>query len=190
MLGTCRLDTAVILTALQRAINRYINKDLRISYDTSSPFRIVGFGNIYTVPNFETNSMTMGQAPLPDHYSYIGSQVRWPWPSPLGDRINLGDVCVRRPVTANTYHDTLSNHILSHHNLAALCYGIALANRIFDGENVTHQHTVGCNVGGTVEVIENVLKAGTMSALQQYKRKFLRIRNGAIPDSGEDERDF
>jgi hypothetical protein len=38
VLGTCELDTAVLLTALQRAINRNFNKKLRISFDTASPF--------------------------------------------------------------------------------------------------------------------------------------------------------
>ena len=189
VLGTCELETAVLLTALQRAINRYINKDLRISYDTSSPFRIVGFGNIYTVPRFDSNRMTMGSIPIPDHYAYVGSHIRWPWPSPLGDRINLGDVCVPRPVTANTSHDTLSNHMLAHHNLAALCYGIALTNRVFDAENLHHKHTIGRLVGAAVEAIGNVLQEGTMSAVSKYKRPFLHLRHGTL-DSGEDERKF
>jgi hypothetical protein len=38
VLGTNELETAVLLTALQRSINRHINPNLRISYDTSSPF--------------------------------------------------------------------------------------------------------------------------------------------------------
>ncbi len=41
VLGTNRLTMALGLTALQRAINEHINPNLRISYDTSSPFRIV-----------------------------------------------------------------------------------------------------------------------------------------------------
>ena len=39
VLGTNELETAVLLTALQRSINTHINDDLRISYDTSSPVR-------------------------------------------------------------------------------------------------------------------------------------------------------
>jgi hypothetical protein len=188
VLGTCELETAVLLTALQRAINANINPNLRISYDTSSPFRILSFGRLYTLPKFEAKRMVMGGGEAPDASAFIGSQLRWPWPSPLGDYMRLGDFCVDRPVTARTTHDMQSNHYLAHHNLAALCFGIALANRIFDSESVCHRHTVGLPVGAAVEAINSVFKAGTMSEVRKYQRTFSHLRHGIAPDSGDDER--
>jgi hypothetical protein len=190
VLGTCELETAVLLTALQRAINANINPDLRISYDTSSPFRILRFGRLYTLPKFEAKRMAMGGGEALDGSAFICSQLRWPWPSPLGDCMRLGDFCVDRPVTARTTHDMQSNHYLAHHNLAALCFGIALANRIFDSESVRHQHTVGLSVGAAVEAINRVIKAGTMSEVRKYQRTFSHLRHGNTPDSGDDERVF
>ena len=104
--------------------------------------------------------------------------------------MTLGDFCVVRPVTARTNQDTQSSHYQAHHNLAALCFGIALANRVFDSESVNHQHTIGRPVGAAVEAINEALKAGTMSAVYRYQRTFLHLRHGIAPDSGEDERDF
>ena len=190
VLGTCELETAVLLTALQRAINDKMGIKLRISYDTSSPFRILSFGQVYTLPKFETDHMSMGSVSAPNGHAFVGSRLRWPWPSPLGDRMTLGDFCVVRPVTARTNQDTQSSHYQAHHNLAALCFGIALANRVFDSECVDHQHTIGRPVGAAVEAINEALKAGTMSAVYRYQRTFLHLRHGIAPDSGEDERDF
>jgi hypothetical protein len=190
VLGTCELETAVLLTALQRAINDTMGIPLRISYDTSSPFRILSFGRVYTLPKFETNQMSMGGGTAPDGYGFVDSKIRWPWPSPLGDRMTLGDFCVDRPVTARTNQDTQSNHYLAHHNLAALCFGIAMANRVFDSECVDHQHTIGLPVGAAVEAINRVLRVGTMSEVRKYQRTFSHLRHGVVPQSGEDERDF
>ena len=190
VLGTCELETAVLLTALQRAINDTMGIPLRISYDTSSPFRILSFGRVYTLPKFDTNHMSMGGGTAPDGYGFVDSRIRWPWPSPLGDRMTLGDFCVDRLVTARTNQDTQSNHYLAHHNLAALCFGIAMANRVFDSECVNHQHTIGLPVGAAVEAINRVLRVGTMSEVRKYQRTFSHLRHGVVPQSGEDERDF
>ena len=190
VLGTCELETAVLLTALQRAINLNINPNLRISYDTSSPFRILSFGLAYSIPKFDTKRMIMGSAKSPDGSGFVGSGLRWPWPSPLGDRMAMGDFCIKRPVTAFNQRDTQSHHYLAHHNLAALCFGIGLANRVFDSESVNHDHTIGLPVGAAVEAINKVLKAGTIYELRKYARTFSHVRHGSMPDSGEDERDF
>ncbi len=191
VLGTCELDTAVLLTALQRAINRHINPDLRISFDTSTPFRNLAFNSVYTLPKFDKKTMTMPTVSAPDGWAFVNSSLRWPWPSPLGDKMTLGDFCVASPGAAKRYRDTQSNHYMAHHNLAALCFGIALANRVFDGENVDHNHTIATATGAGVEAINQVIKAQTMDELDRYKKTFEALRHGSITfDSGDDERMF
>jgi len=76
VLGTNEIETAVLLTALQRAINQYINPNLRISFDTSSPFRLLAWNTFYTIPRFDKNRMVMGTARIPDDIAYIGSTLR------------------------------------------------------------------------------------------------------------------
>jgi hypothetical protein len=191
VLGTCELDTAVLLTAFQRAINKYLNPDLRISFDTSSPFRNLRWGNVYTIPQFDKKRMTMPTRSVPDAHGLVGSDIRWPWPSPLGDRMTLEDFCVQKSPTATSYRDTQSNHYLAHHNLAALCWGVALANRVFDSEIIDHKHTIAYPVGAAVEAIDTVFAlGGSMTALRKFKFTFDQLRHGAQPDTGDEERDF
>lgn len=187
VLGTNELDTAVLLTALQRAINKHhINKNLRISFDTSSAFRNLNWNQAFTIPTFSLKSMTMPTRDAPDGPEFVGSKQRWPWPSPLGDRMMLGDFCVPKPPKSTRYRDTQSNHYLAHHNLAALCWGISLANRVFDSETVNHQHTIARVVGEAVEAIDEVIASGTMSTLTKRRRSFVGLRHGA--GSADEER--
>lgn len=196
VLGTAELDTAVLLTALQRAINKHINPDLRISFDTSSPFRLLAFNQVYFLPGFDkSNLIAMPSRDAPNGVQFVDSPVRWPWPSPLGDRMVMGDFCVPTPPTNSSYRDVQSYHYLAHHNLAALCWGVALANRVFDAEVITRQHTVATSVGAAVEAIEKVIASGSMGTLQAHQATFSRLRHGLVYDiandpGDEDERTF
>lgn len=188
VLGTCDLETAVLLTAVQRSINRHINPGLRISFDTSSPFLLLSLKQAYTIPTFTGQSMVMPSRNVPDGSAYVGNQLPWPWPSPLGNRMKLADFCVQTKVTATSNHDTLSNHLLAHHNLSALCWGVALANRVFDAESLDHDHTVAPHVGAGVDAIEKVLASGSEYELRRYQNTFGRLRHGKSADSGDDQR--
>lgn len=190
VLGTCELDTAVLLTALQRAINEHINPDLRISFDTSSPFRVLAFNQVYSLPSFsKDNLVAMPLRNVPDGIEFINSKVRWPWPSPLGDKMVMGDFCVPAPPTASSYRDLQSYHYLAHHNLAALCAGIALANRVFDAETVTRQHTIATAVGAGVEAIAKVIASGSLQTLQSFSATFSRLRHKLVYDPANDTGD-
>jgi hypothetical protein len=190
VLGTCELFVSVLLTALQRAINKYVNPDLRISYDTSSPFRILSYGAAYTLPLFDSNEMTMPTRRVPDDASFIGTKINWPWPSPLGDRMTMGDICVERQAGQRKYRDTQAVHYISHHNLAALCWGVALANRVFDADNMTHEHMIGHPAGAAAEAIEEIFKTQNFSNLQRYKTTFALLPHNQYAASDEEERDF
>ena len=112
--------------------------------------------------------------------AYIGLDVRWPWPSPLGNRMTLADVCVKNSLLAGRTYDTQANHCVAHHNLAALCWGIALANRVFDAESLDHNHTIGRAEGAVVELIDRVFASGSMDELDSYEISFAKLRHGKI----------
>jgi hypothetical protein len=190
VLGTCELDTAVLLTALQRAINKHVNPNLRISYDTSSPFRNLAWNNAFTIPTFDSKGMTMPTRAAPDGANFIGSGLKWPWPSPLGNLMKLGDFCVPKTARSKRYRDTLSNHLLAHHNLAALCWGIALANRVFDAENIDHNHTIAQPVGLAAAAIDVVMQKQSMTELTRCLPIFRALRHGEFDWDSEEERDF
>ena len=182
VLGCGELYTAVMLTAIQRAINEHLKIDLRISYDTSSPFRIIGWGNVYTLPTLSSKTMTMSTSKIPNGYQFVGSDIAWPWPSPLGNQMRMRDVCVS--TTNSTYQDKQSNHYIAHHNLAALCWGIALANRVFDVETLNRKHTVGTNIGAAVEAIDRVFRSKSLVELTGYQDIFARLHHGYTPTGG------
>lgn len=190
ILGTNELEVGVGLTALQRAINLHINPDLRISFDTSTPFRNIRWRNVYTVPAFSKNGMTMPMVQCPDQRKLVGSSIRFPWPSPLGDRLTLGDICCRKGQNLNSYRDAQSNFYIQHHNLAALCYGINLANRVFDSESFEARHTISPKMGRAVAAIEEIIKSGKMATLQQHRAIFNAVRLVEAIGESEAERNF
>jgi hypothetical protein len=190
VLGTCELFVAVLLTALQRSINKHVNPELRISYDTSSPFRNLSYNAAYTIPLFDNNEMTMPTRRIPDDASFIGKKILWPWPSPLGDLMTMDDICVGRQAGQTKYRDSQAEHYIAHHNLAALCNGVALANRVFDADNMTHQHMIAHPAGAAAEAIEEIFKTQSFTSLQRYKPTFSLLPHNQYAASDEEERDF
>ena len=188
ILGTCQLDTAICLTALQRAIHK-INPNLRISYDTSSPFRNLAFNNTYSTPRFDRSAMVMPTERIPDGVEFVRSQIRWPWPSALGDRMVMGDICVKNEPFAASQRDTLSSLYIAHHNLDALCSAITLANRVFDSESIGHKHTIALNVGAAVEAIEKIMSSGSMAMLSRYRSTLEKIRHDRIGQTDDEDRE-
>ena len=186
VLGTNELQTAVGLTALQRAINRHINPRLRISYDTSTPFRMLRWQTIFQTINFDKNGMTLPNSDIPDGRQLVGSKVRFPWPSPLGDRMTLGDLCVKKGANHKHYRDPQSDNYIIHHNLAALCYAIATANRIFDSETLLGTHTISTKMGRLVAAIDRVIEVGTMAELERHRSVFNAVRKIKDDDADED----
>jgi len=186
VLGTNELETAVGLTALQRSINRHINPRLRISYDTSTPFRLLSWQSVLQTIRFDRKGMTLPSTDIPDGRKLVGSKVRFPWPSPLGDRMTLGDICVKPGSNHKHYRDGQAEWCIAHHNLAALCYAVSTANRIFDSESLLGEHTISYNMGRAVTAIEKVIKAGTLTELERHRSTFNAIRK--VSDDADDDR--
>ena len=177
VLGTNELDTAVMLTALQRAINKHVNPKLRISYDTSSAFRNLNWNQMFTRPNLSAKSMTMTTKNAPDGPQFVGSKLPWVWQSHLGAKMVLGDFCVEKPPKSSRYRDTQSNHYLAHHNLGALCDGIALVNRLFDCDIVAGDYSIASGVGAAIDGIDTVIAAGDMATLNKHRDAFTAVRH-------------
>ena len=185
VLGTNQLETAVGLTALQRAINKYINPRLRISYDTSSPFRMLRWHQAYSLVKFDGKKMTLSSEVCPDARVFVDSAIRFPWPSPLGDRMVMGDLCVKTGANHHVYRDNQANHYLVNHNLASLCTAVAQANRIFDAEAILGKHTIAVPMARAIASIDAVIKAGTLTELNRHQAVFNAVKtvfDDADPD--------
>lgn len=188
VLGTNELATGVCLTALQRAINRYINPHLRISYDTSTPFRMLSWGSTFSLPKFDRMTMVLSQVDFHQDAEYMDSDLRWPWPSAFGDKLRMKDIIVHRGRGKSVGVDTQGSHYLSYHNLCALCNAVALANRIFDCTSLTNSHRIAMPVGAAVEAINEVFKSGSIAKLDGYKTTFEKLRK-ETPSEVEDDAD-
>jgi hypothetical protein len=195
VLGTSTLEMAVMLTALQRAINKHINPHLRISYDTASPFIMLRSNKIFTLPHIDSSEMTLTQLVAPADPVFFGSKAKWPWPSALGQHLEMGDMCVQCPPTNGRYHDAQSDRYHAHHNLTVLCDAIDLAHRVFEVEMANPADVVHNNVKSAVAAIHKVIAARDLKVLKQYKPHLMTgpATKGVHPlaiDTGDEDRDL
>lgn len=191
VLGTCELGTAVMLTALQRAVKRHLGHNIRFSFDTSTPFRLLVPNQALGWPNFREEKMMIEQVDAPCSSALIGKAIDWPFLSAIGTRMTVADVQVSRPPPNTTQRDTLGNHLLALHNLQALCLAVFSANRRFDVELITGKHTVGLKEGRAAAAIDKVLASrNKMRALEQYESWFNGLRKSFDRTTADEDRDF
>jgi hypothetical protein len=134
--------------------------------------------------------MSMGEATILNNHRYVGNPLPWPWPSPLGNMMTLADVCVDRDVTIDTAHDSLSNHLVAHHSLSALCWAVALVNRVFSAEGVGQDHSIASHVGAAIEVISEVIQTGTEFSLAKNRGTFSHLRYYSNQEAGKQSTDI
>jgi len=123
VLGVSQPTWAVLLTALQRAIRQHCDNDtFRISYDSASPFQAGGrYQNVVRYPKFTKDisswAMTMHEAPVNPLYADTGSNYHFPYSSPVGDLLTLNHLNIRGGEFQRGAYDTVSNHLLTNHNV-------------------------------------------------------------------------
>jgi len=151
-LGTSKLEWAVLLTVIQRAVRKYVNPDFTISFDCASPFLATANGQVYhhiDLPHegkwcyrmspiaddkkYSTDTRPYGQAVvadgLVDHFDE----------SPLSRLFTMKDICIYKPGDLNkigkegkTSWDSFSYALLMGHNVWMHLESVQRANREFD----------------------------------------------------------
>jgi len=151
-LGTSKLEWAVLLTIMQRAVRKYHNPHFTISFDCASPFLAVANGQLYhsivtedrgkwsyrmspTADNkkYATDSRSFGQAVQQD-----GIHPVWE-DSPITARLKISDICYYKPGDLNkigkegrTSWDSFSYALLMAHCAWMHIEAVQRANRVFD----------------------------------------------------------
>ena len=111
-LGTSKLEWAVLLTVIQRAVRKYVNPEFTISFDCASPFLATANGQVYYENTFEHDSKwSYRMAPSADDKKYStdtrpwnvgvvadGIYPRWE-DSPLSSLFTMKDICIYRAGT-------------------------------------------------------------------------------------------
>jgi hypothetical protein len=151
-LGTSKLEWAVLLTDIQRAVRKYVNPNFTISFDCASPFLATANGQVYhhiDLPHegkwcyrmspiaddkkYSTDTRPYGSAVvadgLVDHFDE----------SPISQRLQMKDVCYYQPGMLNkigkegkTSWDSFSYALLMGHNVWMHLEAVQRANREYD----------------------------------------------------------
>jgi hypothetical protein len=112
-LGTSKLEWAVLLTVIQRAVRKYVNPQFTISFDCASPFLATANGQVYFENVFEHDSKwSYRMAPSADDKKYSTDTRKWSdgvvadgiydnWQdSPLSNLFKMKDICIYKPGVA------------------------------------------------------------------------------------------
>jgi hypothetical protein len=136
VLGVSQPTWAVLLTAIQRGIRQHCSNDeFRISYDSASPFQAGGrYQKVVRYPKFTKDisswAMTMHEAPVNPIYAGTGSDYHFPYSSPVGDLLTLNHLNIRGGEFQRGAYDTVSNHLLTNHNLWVYVRSFLEANEL------------------------------------------------------------
>jgi len=109
-LGTSKLEWAVLLTVIQRAVRKYVNPAFTISFDCASPFLATANGQVYFENVYEHNKKwSYRMAPSADNKKYAldvrpwatgvvadGVYPRWE-DSPISSMLLMKDICIYKP---------------------------------------------------------------------------------------------
>ena len=151
-LGTSKLEWAVLLTIIQRAVRRYHNSNFTISFDCASPFLATANGQLYhTITTRDRDKWSYQMSPTADNKRFAtdsrsfrdavmqeGIHPQFE-DSPISSRLKISDVCYYKPGDLNkigkegrTSWDSFSYALLMGHNVWMHIEAVQRANRMFD----------------------------------------------------------
>jgi hypothetical protein len=175
-LGTSKLEWAVLLTVIQRAVRKYVNPSFTISFDCASPFLATANGQVYFENVFpQDGKWSYRMAPSADDKKYATDTRKWStgvvadgiyptWQdSPVSNMLTMKDICIYRPGDLNkigkegkTSWDSFSYALLMGHNVWMHLTAVQEANRRFDaGEHPAMMQ----RDGGDYAYFENIVEA-------------------------------
>ena len=151
-LGTSKLEWALLLTDIQRAIRKYHNENFTISFDCASPFLATANGQIYVqteikdrekwlyrmLPSLDSKKYSKDTRLFQDvvvqdkHFESFTT-------SPLMDGVEVKDICIYGPNDQNkigkigkTSWDSFTYAIMMGHNVWLHLNSVQEANRQYD----------------------------------------------------------
>jgi len=163
-LGTSKLEWAVLLTVIQRAVRKYVNPNFTISFDCASPFLATANGQVYhhiDLPH--EGKWCYRMSPIVDDKKYATDTRSYRDAilqdklidhfdeSPISALCQMKDICVYKPGDLNkngkegkTSWDSFSYALLMGHNVWMHIESVQRANREFDNGNypymMRHDH--------------------------------------------------
>ena len=181
-LGTSKLEWAVLLTVIQRAIRKHVNPQFTISFDCASPFLATANGQVYFENAFpQDGKWSYRMAPSADNKKYATDTRKWSqgvidegiytnWQeSPISDMLKMKDICIYAPGDVNkngkegkTSWDSFSYALLMGHNVWMHLTAVQEANRRFDaGEHPAMMRRSTGDYAFFEDIVEAIFAAPT-----------------------------
>ena len=199
-LGTSKLEWAVLLTVIQRAVRKYANPEFTISFDCASPFLATANGQVYFENVYEHDSKwSYRMAPSADDKKYATDTRKWSngviadgiyprWEdSPISDMLKMKDICIYAPGDLNkngkegkTSWDSFSYALLMGHNVWMHLTAVQEANRRFDaGEHPAMMRRQGGDYAKFEDIVEAIFAAPTReeseAIIEKYSNYWMEI---------------
>ena len=151
-LGTSKLEWAVLLTDIQRAVRKYHNENFTVTFDCASPFLATANGQIYCeletanrqkwvyrmVPSIDDKSLSKDTTPFGQAFVREGKHGSF-LDSPITAELMAKDICIYGPGDLNkigkegkTSWDSFSYAIMMGHNVWMHINAVQEANRQYD----------------------------------------------------------
>ena len=151
-LGTSKLEWAVLLTVVQRAVRKYVNPSFTISFDCASPFLATANGQMYhEIDLTDRAKWSYRMSPSADDKKYATDTRMFRDAvlqdgifehfdeSPISQRLQIKDICIYKPGDLNkndkegkTSWDSFSYALMMGHNVWTHIESVQRANREFD----------------------------------------------------------
>ena len=151
-LGTSKLEWAVLLTAIQRAVRKHVNPAFTISFDCASPFLATANGQVYhQIDTTHNSKWSYRMSPIADDKKYstdtrpygqavvADGLVNHFDESPISRQLTMKDICIYKPGDLNkigkegkTSWDSFSYALLMGHNVWTHLEAVQRANREYD----------------------------------------------------------
>jgi len=162
-LGVSQPTWAVIFTAIQREL-RKINPNIRVSYDSASPFQTVGkFFSTVRYPKYTKDMkswvMTAVKSPLRSVYANTNGEFHYPFSSPIGELMTLDHLCVNGGDYQNMTADKISNLLLVNHTLYIYVRAFLEANELAFQRTNEAEESVPRNLLKAIDLIEQLFEA-------------------------------
>ncbi len=199
-LGTSKLEWAVLLTVIQRAVRRHVNPAFTISFDCASPFLATANGQVYFENVYPPDGKwSYRMAPSADDKKYAtdtrpwaqgvvtdGIYPRWE-DSPISSMLTMKDICIYRPGDLNkigkegkTSWDSFSYALLMGHNVWMHLTAVQEANRRFDlGQHPAMMRRDGGDYEYFEDIVESIFAAPdrqtALDIIQYYTNYWTQI---------------
>jgi hypothetical protein len=199
-LGTSKLEWAVLLTVIQRAVRKYVNPQFTISFDCASPFLATANGQVYFENVYEHGQKwSYRMAPSADDKKYATDTRKWShgvvadgiydnWEdSPLSNLFKMKDICIYKPGDLNkigkegkTSWDSFSYALLMGHNVWMHLTAVQEANRRFDaGSRPAMMQRQGGDYAKFEDIVEAIFaapdRATAEDIIEQYDSYWMEI---------------